>query len=230
MSMPKWSLSQHGEVEAIFEHALNAFIKDKVVVDVGAAESAISNSIDFIRYFGFRGLLIEANPALVIKLQNQTRGLNLNVVEAAISDEEVETKLWFGVNDHISSLISSATESWGEISGHISVVTRRLGPILEANAIPKKFGILSIDIEGMDLRVLRDLLSTTRYRPQLIILEYGVGAELVNKENTELAFLFKHYILMGNLGPNLLMRTKGGVIRKQMRGLRDIFKIQTNWK
>jgi FkbM family methyltransferase len=225
MGMPRWSLSQHGEVEAIFEHSLSFFIKSKVIVDVGAAESEISNSIDFIRFFGFRGLLIEANPELVKILQNQTSGSNVRVVEAAISDEEVESKLWLGVNDHISSLISSATESWGDLSGYIPVVTKRLGPILEANSIPKKFGILSIDIEGMDLRVLKDLLATTKYRPQLILLEYGEGADQVNSQTSDLEFLFKHYILIGNYGPNLLMRTKGGFVKSQIRKLRDSLRL-----
>jgi FkbM family methyltransferase len=218
---PRWSQSQFGEIEHLLEHALNSFIRNKIVVDVGAADTRISNSIDLIRYFGFYGLLIEANPELSAKMLLQTEGLNCRVVTVAVGPEAGKGKLYLGVNDHISSLDKSETESWGPIYGQIDVEIQTLQDILKSESIPKRFGLLSIDIEGLDLKVLDSLLLNSKYRPEIIIFEFGSNAEQAWLAPVSMLTILKEYIVIAISGPNVILRFKGNFVKRIVRVIKQ---------
>jgi len=163
--------SQYGEVELLIRLMVNHGPRQKIVVDVGANGVERSNSYDFLRHFGWRGLLIEPNPALIEGIRSGFAGTAMDVVECAVSDYDGVASLHFGVNADISSLDREATAGWGEVSGSVEVKVRRLGAILAEHRIPLDFDLLSLDIEGHDIRVLNDLIGNTRYRPQHVIIE-----------------------------------------------------------
>jgi FkbM family methyltransferase len=163
--------TQFGEFEAMMRLWVNSSAKHRIVVDVGANGARGSNSYDLMREFGWRGLLIEANPRLADQIHREFSGLDYSLINIAVSDQAGVLPLHFGVNDSITSLNANSTKTWGEITGTVNVNVERLGPILRKNNIPADFDLLSLDIEGEDVKVLNDLIGEGFYRPQWIIIE-----------------------------------------------------------
>ncbi len=163
--------SQYGEFMKILQIFMNMGAKHKIVVDVGANGKERSNSYDLLRHFGWFGVLIEANPALYQSIDNDFSGLNYRLIKTAVSDISGQGRLALGVNSDISSLSASNTANWGLVLDEIDVQVRRLHEILDELNIPYNFDLLSLDIEGFDVRVLNDLICNSNYRPEVIIIE-----------------------------------------------------------
>ncbi|MEY4247229.1 MAG: hypothetical protein RIS69_776, partial [Actinomycetota bacterium] len=168
-----WSLSQYGEVELLLKLISKEVFASPTIVDVGAAGVDISNSIDLIATMGWRGLLIEANPHHAELLATEIAELNADVVCCAVAATEGEATFYLGRNHHLSSLNQEIAESWGDTQGEITVTKRRLHKILDEHNIPQNFAVLSLDIEGVDFEVLNDLINSSLYRPDWIIIEWG---------------------------------------------------------
>ena len=163
--------SQYGEFGLLMRLWVNQNAKCGIVVDAGARGRDRSNSFDLMRHFGWRGLLIEANLALLPAIERDFAGLDLTLVSCAVSDYTGRATFTIGVNDDVSSLNSELAANWGELKGDAEVDVRRLGEILIEHAIPHEFDVLSLDIEGEDVRVLNDLIDNTSYRPSWIVIE-----------------------------------------------------------
>ena len=88
---------------------------NKIIVDVGARGRERSNSFDLLRHFGWRGLLIEANPSLLESIRADFAGTDFFLEFCAVSDYEGRAEFYFGVNDDVSSLSQHAAEGWGDI-------------------------------------------------------------------------------------------------------------------
>lgn len=184
--------SQFGEVSLllrdVLERGFSARDAQRVIVDVGASGREISNTYDLLKHFDFRGILIEANPKQCESIAQDFAGLNVAVVNAAVSATEVDVELWVSdENTHIASLISSRFDDWRAKENFVGIEkdrvfklkSRRLHDILNENAVPENFFLLSIDIEGMDIPVLNDLLDNTDYRPLYMLVE-GKSDSLMN--------------------------------------------------
>ena len=163
--------SQGGEFFELLKLIVSRGAPGKILVDVGANGKERSNSYDLLRHFGWKGLLIEANPALREQILTDFSGLDFELVSVAISDEDGTGTLSLGINSDVSSLSERNTANWGPIFGSVPVAVRRLPPILEENGIPRDFDLLSLDIEGYDSRVLNDLIEHSHFRPTWVIIE-----------------------------------------------------------
>ena len=104
------SVSQYGEVGLLLKHWASSAVAASFVVDVGAHGRARSNSWDLITHFGSRGLLIEANPALLPSIRAEFEGLDLSLLGLAISDYDGRSKLTIGIDD-VSSLDPGAASA-----------------------------------------------------------------------------------------------------------------------
>ncbi len=164
-------MSQFGEIWRLVRTWVNAQAVCGVVVDVGARGRERSNSYDLMRHFGWSGLLIEANPALIASIQRDFAGLDLRLLSCAVSDYTGQATFTLGSNNDVSSLNAALAENWGDTKGAVEVEVRRLSDILREHAIPEVFDLLSLDIEGEDIKVLNDLIDTSAYRPAWVIIE-----------------------------------------------------------
>lgn len=162
--------SQFGEVGRLIRQMVNTSASRKMVVDIGANGRERSNSYDLLRYFGWQGLLIEANSQRNQAIDTDFAGLNYRLVNCAISDYEGEASFHLGINDDVSSLKEEAAVSWGPVRGTTTVIVRPLPSVLSEYGIPSNFDLLSIDAEGEDIRILNDTIDKG-YRPQWIIIE-----------------------------------------------------------
>lgn len=203
----RWSLSQHGEVEYLVSRMIAEACPSRYVVDVGAAEVDISNSLDLIHSLGWRGLLVEADPESAAKLASDVAHLDATVVNCAIATAEGEATFYVARNKHVSSLRHDRGALGDQPVTEITVRTRRLATVLDENAVPQDFGVLSIDIEGLDIEVMNDLIAGSAYRPQWIILEWGPGLfEATLDDERVCAEVRENYRIVGATMSNLIMR------------------------
>jgi FkbM family methyltransferase len=202
------NVSQFDEIGMLVREMVNAGTPN-FVVDVGARGLERSNSWDLMRHFGWRGLLIEANPALKASIESSFAGLPFKLICCAVSDYAGRAEFTLGTNDDVSSLNPEAAAGWGAPRGRIAVPVRRLGKLLEMENVPLDFGLLSIDIEGEDIKVLNDLILTSLHRPRYIIIE--ASYEFATKSLDDLpisAEVSALYEIIGQTRANLLLRKK----------------------
>jgi FkbM family methyltransferase len=199
--------SQHGEVFELIRLIVNAACPRGMIVDVGAHGSGRSNSYDFLKHLGWRGLLVEANPQLIETIQLEFGGLTVSIVNCAVSDFDGEGQLWLGVNSAISSLDERNVRNWGPVAGCLPVRVRRLGEILREHAVPEDFDILSLDIEGEDIKVMNDLVASTPYRPRWVVIEASHKFGVSSLDEAQFADQVKQcYRLSGQTVANLILR------------------------
>lgn len=164
-------VSQYGETLELLKLLVQDDRPSPILVDVGARGRDRSNSYDLLKHFGWSGLLIEANPLLIDKIRIEFENLSAEIVCAAVSDYDGVSDLTLGINPDVSSLNATLASNWGPPTGTIRVVVRRLHNILEEHNISHDIGLLSLDIEGEDVRALNDLIENSLYRPRYIIIE-----------------------------------------------------------
>lgn len=163
--------TQFGELELLLKLWVNQSAAHGIVVDVGARGRERSNSYDLMKTFGWRGYLFEANPNLIPSITEEFAGLNFELIECAVSDYTGEATFHLGANDDVSSLDAEAAAGWGTIRGAVTVPVERLGNLLRDRGVPEDFDLLSIDIEGEDVKVLNDVCANFAYRPRWVIIE-----------------------------------------------------------
>ena len=200
--------SQFGELEILLREWVNEAASHKIVVDVGARGRDRSNSFDLLKQFGWRGILIEANPALVSSITEEFSGLDIELVNCAISDYDGFATFTVGVNDDVSSLNPENALSWGSVRGEVEIEVKRLHPFLRSRKVPTDFDLLSLDIEGEDLKVLNDLIGSGDYLPRWIIVEASYEYNTKSLDDLPLNDAVKNnYRIVGQTVANLIMRT-----------------------
>lgn len=201
--------TQYGELELLLKRWTERAAPNTFVVDVGARGKARSNSWDLLTSFGWRGVLIEANPALIPSIQQDFAGLDIRLVQCAISDYEGEAEFHIGVNDDVSSLDEDASASWGPTAGTVAVRVRRLGDVLRELDVPIEFSLLSLDIEGHDIRVLNDVVGRDGYRPSWVIIEASYDFSTRSLADLPLdPIVAEHYDLVGQTAANLILERR----------------------
>ena len=203
-------VSQYGEIWLLLREMVNTAATNHFVVDVGARGRDRSNSYDLLRYFNWRGLLIEANPGLLDVIRREFAGLDFALVGCAVSDYTGTARFTLGVNDDVSSLNEQATAAWGEVQGSLEVEVRRLSDVLDENNVPAELDLLSIDIEGEDLKVLNDLIDNSAYRPRWVVIEASNDFATRSLQDIPLSpAVRRKYEIFAQTSANLLLRRRG---------------------
>jgi len=125
------------------------------------------------RLHGMTGVIVEANPELVPALRAVRSGDR--VVFGAVQTADVESvRLSVANQSEVSSLDRSFVAQWagGRIGERalVEVPALRIDAVIESHLGGAAPQFLSIDIEGLDLPVLRDL-DFRRYRPVVVQAE-----------------------------------------------------------
>jgi len=158
--------SREGEYSILKEFFEKEPPTHKVLVGVGAKGKQFSNSYNFL-LDGWRGILIEPLEESFLQLQKDVKGLDATLVNVAVSYRGGETNFYITHPLGRSSLVKGRNKKVKVVKVQI----RTLKSILDENNVPKDFDFLTIDTEGMDRIIIRDLMNNSDYRPTWIIYE-----------------------------------------------------------
>lgn len=203
------SYSQNYE-DVIIDCLLRAFVKKNKnnlyisYVELGANHPVCTNSTFLLREkYNLRGILVEANPELIPALEKYRHG-DL-IINAAVCDQDVnELDFHISHDNEISSLDKKFVDAWTgkEFEKTIKVPAIRIDSILEK--VHKNYEILLfIDLEGLDLKILKDLDYEKR-KPLMIVIEPS-DAFQSGTSNSMIEFLnSKNYNLIAETDVNLI--------------------------
>jgi FkbM family methyltransferase len=162
--------SQTGE-DAIIRSLLDE-TRQGIYVDVGCHDPVRSSNTLSLYLHGWRGVNIDANPRLIERFK-ATRLRDIAVC-AAISDQEHDVVFHEFEDALVSTLSEEALPEWQskwKKRGERVVTTRTLDSVLREHLEPgTEIGLLSVDVEGHDLNVLRSV-DLNVFRPKLIVVE-----------------------------------------------------------
>ena len=147
-------------------------------IDIGAHHPIrFSNTYKFYQA-GWRGVNIEATPGSAAVF-NKFRPLDVNL-EIAVSDKEEELTFYMFNYPQLNSFSESQVAEWDgkndvKLIEKKTLQTSTITKILQTHAPGKKsFDLLSIDVEGLDLKIL-NTLDFSEYRFKYIIAEDSPG-------------------------------------------------------
>jgi FkbM family methyltransferase len=162
--------SQTGE-DAIIRSLLDE-TRQGIYVDVGCHDPVRSSNTLSLYLHGWRGVNIDANPRLIERFK-ATRLRDIAVC-AAISDQEHDVVFHEFEDELVSTLSEEALPEWQgkwKKRGERVVRTRTLDSVLQEHLEPgTEIDLLSVDVEGHDLNVLRSV-DLNVFRPKLIVVE-----------------------------------------------------------
>lgn len=186
--------SQYGEDKIILE-----FFKDKkgTLLDIGANDGrTISNSLLFIEN-GWSGVLVEASPIAFDKLKKEhENNKDVYCLKKCLSDTNGEVTFYhnedhFGVGDTdlLSTIVPSNYMDSSRSFKFSSFTVECFDFETFYKDLPIKFfNYISIDIEGMDLIVLKQM-NLSKLKTELIIIEYN-NVQSIKDEILEYCSIF----------------------------------------
>lgn len=160
-------------------------LQSRSFLDVGAEKGSFAGALAEI---GLAGACFEPLPSHFEALGKRFEGTSVQVFPFAVDETDREASFFIATDevgkqlDYYHSLNPIQKHDYFEHSKEIKVRCRSLESLLGEGAIAGECGILKIDTEGNDLRVLRGLGAL---RPEVIVCEF-VPPEVYPK--WELAF------------------------------------------
>jgi FkbM family methyltransferase len=166
----KFHYSQFGE-DIVLKELLKKDKLDGFFVDVGCYHPKKYSNTYMLYRKGWRGINIDMEEDK-ISLFKMARPLDYNIV-CPVSDKREEVTLFRFSKYGLGSTINReyAAETSDEIFDKKTVETKTINEIIDDSPYKgKQIDVLSIDVEGMDFKVLNALDFGT-YKPKLIIIE-----------------------------------------------------------
>ena len=172
-----------GNVDQIIQRRFFPEQRSGILVDIGAARPDYLSISALYRSMGWRVIAIEPNPEFC----DLHRQKGYEVLQYACGEHDEDNVDFFVVDSHGAQYANGEVsyESFSSLGikdsyaalkhnldkRKIQVNLRRLDTILKTHAPDvEHLDILSVDVEGWELEVLRGL-STEKYRPQVMVIE-----------------------------------------------------------
>lgn len=145
----------------------------KVAVDIGANGKNGSNTRRLINESGgqWRGVLVDPGPGALGRLSAAFNPAYVDIDTRAVSNQAGQMTLYLSASHRNHSL----HECWQthKRTGEITVEVVTLETILLDYDVPTRFGLLSVDTEGCDWEVIEPMITTTAWRPDMLIHEFS---------------------------------------------------------
>lgn len=185
-------------------------LKELYYIEIGANNPiGTSNTYLFYRKYEMRGILVEANKFLCDELAS-VRPEDIIINRVVVCNNDESSTLYISDKNEISSIYSNFISEWAALSNNLVHIQKtevvkncRINDIF--HLAQKPVGVLSIDIEGLDMEILLDLDIDT-FRPFIIIIE---PSDFFIKDNTQNMILFmktKEYDLISMTDVNLIFK------------------------
>lgn len=197
----KTSFSQSGEDDIcrFILQELHVPPKERTYLDLGANHAKLLSNTYSFYLDGARGVLVEANPVLCDELRRERPGDK--VVSCCISEKETDTLEFYILNgDGLSTMDYDAAMSFVEanpnlrIEQTITVPAKTIGSIIKENFPDKAPAVMDVDVEGMELAILRQI-DFDSFRPIIIICEmidYSKELGIKEKNREIMDFMTAH--------------------------------------
>lgn len=157
--------------------------KEGFFVEVGANHPTWCSQTCFFERQGWRGILVEPLPENCRLLREQRPGSR--VFQLALGAPEQRGHATFHVACEMNSLSGLQPDEEREYT-QVEVEVRTLDDVLEECAAPR-IDLLSIDVEGTELDVLRGF-AIERYRPAVLLLEDHLRSLRLHRHVTRLGY------------------------------------------
>ncbi|MDE6426990.1 MAG: FkbM family methyltransferase [Ruminococcus sp.] len=210
------TFSQSGE-DSIIKYIFSTLRrKPENYLDLGANHAFhLSNTYNFYAS-GARGVLLEANPELAMELvEKRPEDIVINKCLAEKSGETLDFYILNG--DGLSTCDYNAVQNFIKenpelkIKKKITIDSITINEIIDKYFPEKAPDIMNIDIEGMELSILK-MTDFEKFRPLIIIcemIEYKNGLTIGQKNNEILEFMQKNdYIEFAFTGINSIFIDK----------------------
>lgn len=181
--------SQFGEQRLILDFlARQPGTYAQFCVDAGAFDGTTGSNTRALFEQGWRGIAIEPNPRSFARLRElYARRADIVCVQVALSDAPRRAApMQFSIGPagvpaqdewqygQVSTLNDAFADSYRRSHGYryetVQVEVTTLTAVLERHRAPSRFGLLSVDCEGEDVRILQEF-DFGRYRPFLVCVE-----------------------------------------------------------
>ncbi|MFZ2538005.1 MAG: FkbM family methyltransferase [Oscillospiraceae bacterium] len=208
----KMTYSQSGEdsIIAYILFVLGFLFKDVTYLDLGANHPKLMNNTYYLYKNGAKGVLVEANPQLIKELKHYRH--NDTILNKIISDKSGEMiDFYIMSGDGLSTTNKSQVDDICKINPNVYLEKTAILETISVQDILTCFfdnkapTILSIDIEGKDMEILRSI-DFDSIRPLIIVAEtikYKPYLDINMKEETIANFLItKNYVEYAFTGIN----------------------------
>jgi FkbM family methyltransferase len=177
--MPAESYSQFQEDRLVLDYFSGK--PDGFFIEVGAFDPEELSSTFLLEQKGWKGILIEPQPACCVRLREKRKA---EVIEAACGAPGQRGEADFYVAGPYSGFTTEANPE--QISQKVRVKVETLDNILAERGNPR-IDFASIDVEGFELTVLRGF-TLEKHRPSLILIEDHVSTLEVHNHITAHGF------------------------------------------
>lgn len=188
MEFAQPSFAQQGEdliIYNLFQNHLK--INKPSYIDIGAYHPIYSNNTFLLYLQGSRGVLVEPNPAytkLLKSIRKEDTVLNIGI---GITDEKEADYYVFNKSSQLNTFSKERADKYIEEYGPnvlkevLKMPLVNINEVLEQN-FTKGPNLFSIDVEGLDLDILKTL-DFGRFRPDLFCVESSeFGTFKINNE------------------------------------------------
>ncbi len=211
------SYSQFGE-DLIFSFFFGQNgITNPTYLDIGANEPRYISNTYYFYERGSKGVLIEPNPFLYKKLKaERPNDVVLNTGIGFTNVKEADFYLFPNYANGLSTFSEKEAKHWAEIGmkgmGKIPIEKVIKLPLIPVNEILEKYfsdkspDFVSLDVEGLDLEILK-AMNFERFRPKLICVETMMYDENQKsyKTNDVTDFMFsKNYVVYADTRVNTI--------------------------
>lgn len=155
--------------------------KEGLCIDVGVGTFAFY--CELFSRMGFETVAVEPLPTK--KLRALCKDLGITLFEYAITDKDGIDTIYIGTfrgseNLNLSSLIP---DWWGSSAKSEQVNTVSLSTLLKSIRTFNKITCLKIDVEGVELLIIKQLPQISKSKlPSVVLFEYGGGSTLQEKK------------------------------------------------
>jgi FkbM family methyltransferase len=149
-------------------------------VDVGAHHPFMISNTAYFYKRGWHGINIEPSPNLIQPFKrSRSRDINLNI---GITNQDAELTFYVFDREVFNSFNKEASLSKGKIVRELKIRTYKLADVLDKYLpVNQKIDFFSIDVEGLDLEVLKSN-NWEKYVPDYIIVEENdISVENIQK-------------------------------------------------
>lgn len=155
---------------------------------------------------GMRGVLVEANPDLLDDLKQHRTGDRI-VHAAIVADTKETAHLFVSSKNELSSINKEFVTQWPgdpvELSADLVVPALRINNLISEHMAGTSPLFLSIDVEGADFFIIKDL-DFTRFRPAVIQIEPSDHFRVNNSQEISDFLCEQSYMLIGRTDVNLI--------------------------